>query len=932
MNNADDGRSTGDNAALIEALSRVFSVWASTHSLLTLDECIDICQRLIPKLDEGKVEHGNAVLQLAELLGSRWASSRSDSQWAHASGLIDGFRAGIPPADWREPLYALAQGALLYRRADVTQAPDDIANALGRLQEARSTVRYGSFVHRYSSLYQCNLRLRRFEAEREPIDLEAALLDSGDVLGSEHVPPPHVVSAAKTFARAAYLRADLARDSGYIDPAVEAVRRALALTGDPFETSDLQGALASLLSERFAREGIAADIDAAIDAYRAALQVQGLPEEVLAARIDNLGNGLAKRHNVAGDVADLDEAVLCHRRALRLSLPRSPGRAKMHVRLASALLACWRSRRDSAALEETITTLTAGLRCKVTTGSTIVELNGLMLDALLASELASGVDAVLDRAIAAGEAALRAYLQSEGDDPVAYRLAARQRVSPIARRLMGALLRRAARDSAVPGADLRRAVVIGEATKVPMLTHELLRRTLAAPAGVAEGDLSVEKRLLAELAAYDVHEMAPADGLGQARRLRRIAQRGNAWAALQRVWRDIAATGTAGEQYVGMRRDLSAALDSALQQRPRDWLLLSMLDIEELSSDGRWQSMFCVIALPPGEASPAHLICRGPHAVVDHAQKAFLAQVIDDPDADLSLESWWHELGALFGGPHAAETVQIMFSTNAGGLNLPWPLLFERCGWRGTEGTMPAAVVVPSLVLAAENGDSDAEAWHELRNAAQHFGIQDDASVAENVRVSLRMPAAPSRTALVVGDPLADLDDAHNEAVRVAQTLSVKPLLGPAATIAAVREGFHNARIVHIAAHASFNELDPLASVLCLADGDLAARDLIGSWSTSELVVLSACESATGAPLLGGEAVGLAIELLRSGAQAVIASLWSVDDEATSYLMQRFYLARAQGRPSARALAMAMTDTQRQPGWKGPHYWAGFVLMQRGFG
>ena len=73
--------------------------------------------------------------------------------------------------------------------------------------------------------------------------------------------------------------------------------------------------------------------------------------------------------------------------------------------------------------------------------------------------------------------------------------------------------------------------------------------------------------------------------------------------------------------------------------------------------------------------------------------------------------------------------------------------------------------------------------WSAMLHAFRALG-----GVAENIRVTLRMPAAPSNSALVVGDPLTDLTQASDEAVGVAQALAVAPLLGAAANIKAVRE------------------------------------------------------------------------------------------------------------------------------------------------
>jgi hypothetical protein len=925
------GGSSGKRAARQAALRQAFVTYRATGSLAALEGCIEGYRLLIPTLDETKVEHGNAVLDLAQLFGTRWALTRSDVHWAEAEEKINAFRARIPQSDWREPLYALAQGALLYQRADATEAPEDIADALGRLQEARAMVRRGSFVDRFSSGYQSNLRLRRYEAKQDPVDLEAALADASAVLTSEGTLQPHIVSAAKAFARAASLHADLVRNSGYTDFAIDSVHRALTLTVDPVEVGDLQSVLGSLLRQRFSRDSNAADIDDAIEAYRAAAQQPGLPNALRAPRTDNLGNGLAVRYAARGDDADLDAMIACGKEALDLFPADSPARARTHANLGRSLIACWRKRRDTAVLAAALDVLKAGVRIEGTQTSVIAMLNDALLETYLETDAATATDVNLDQAIAAGEEALRASMSSEGDDPVVYRLTAHAQSRRIVRRLVGALLRRAAHSSSALDRDLRRAVALGEAAKVPLLTRELLRRSLRAPAGADEGQIFVEKQKLAELAAYDVHEMAPADNLSEARRLRRIAQRRKAWSALERVWDEIAATGPEGSKYVHVRRDLSAALDVALQNRPQNWLVLSTLDTEELSPDGRWKQECCVIALPPGKVRP-EVLCTVPDQLVPATQKLFLKEVLDVPDGDPHDETWWHELGALLHGKRADIQTQILFSATSGGLNLPWQLLFERSGWRDANGIIPTTVVVPSLVLAAAAGASGEDEWHVLRDAAKEFGIQDEYGLAENIRVTWRMPAGPSKGALVVGDPSRDLAQASDEAANVAQALVATPLLGGAANIKAVREGFRDARIVHIAAHATFNGDDPLASVLHLADGELFARDLVGSWSTSELVVLSACESGAGAPILGGEVLGLAIELLRSGVQEVIASIWPVDDAATAYLMQSFYTARAGGLSSAQALARAMSDTQAQPGWSRPYYWAGFVLAQRGWG
>jgi CHAT domain-containing protein len=67
---------------------------------------------------------------------------------------------------------------------------------------------------------------------------------------------------------------------------------------------------------------------------------------------------------------------------------------------------------------------------------------------------------------------------------------------------------------------------------------------------------------------------------------------------------------------------------------------------------------------------------------------------------------------------------------------------------------------------------------------------------------------------------------------------------------------------------------------------EVCALDLRGC----EMVVLSACQTALGEVKAGEGVLGLQRAFHLAGARAVISSLWSVHDEATQRLMQRFYL------------------------------------------
>ncbi|OUL22597.1 hypothetical protein BV372_30560 [Nostoc sp. T09] len=94
-----------------------------------------------------------------------------------------------------------------------------------------------------------------------------------------------------------------------------------------------------------------------------------------------------------------------------------------------------------------------------------------------------------------------------------------------------------------------------------------------------------------------------------------------------------------------------------------------------------------------------------------------------------------------------------------------------------------------------------------------------------------------------------------------------------------------------------------------------------------DLLILSACETAAGD---SRAALGLAGIAVQSGARSTLATLWSVNDEATAALMIQFYKEMAQNHKKAEALRNAqlfLLSGELNPKFKHPYYWAPFVLV-----
>jgi CHAT domain-containing protein len=138
--------------------------------------------------------------------------------------------------------------------------------------------------------------------------------------------------------------------------------------------------------------------------------------------------------------------------------------------------------------------------------------------------------------------------------------------------------------------------------------------------------------------------------------------------------------------------------------------------------------------------------------------------------------------------------------------------------------------------------------------------------------------------------------------------------------------------VVHIASHGKFAG-KVKDSFLLTYDNKMSMDDLeqfVGSSKYRfdkpiELLTLSACESAAGDDLAG---LGLASIAIKAGARSALATLWSVDDAATSELVMEFY--RQLQKPEiskAKALQQAQLRSLDDKRYHHPGYWAPFLLI-----
>ena len=110
-----------------------------------------------------------------------------------------------------------------------------------------------------------------------------------------------------------------------------------------------------------------------------------------------------------------------------------------------------------------------------------------------------------------------------------------------------------------------------------------------------------------------------------------------------------------------------------------------------------------------------------------------------------------------------------------------------------------------------------------------------------------------------------------------------------------------------------------------LSDGVLTSEEI--SWmdfSNTQLVVLSACETAIGQSLQEGFG-GLIRAFKMAGVQHIVASLWKVSDEVTAELMVLFYKNMMSGMEPHESLIRAQREIALR--YPDPYYWAAFIMI-----
>ncbi len=219
--------------------------------------------------------------------------------------------------------------------------------------------------------------------------------------------------------------------------------------------------------------------------------------------------------------------------------------------------------------------------------------------------------------------------------------------------------------------------------------------------------------------------------------------------------------------------------------------------------------------------------------------------------------------------------------------------------------------------------------FHALFDGKRFLADEFSISYAPSASVYYLCCAKPGKwedQSLILGVPDALTPHIVDEVHGVAATLPNPQLyLGEDATEERLNQDGPASRFVHIATHGLFRQDNPMFSSIRLGKSQLSLFDLYHLRLSSELVTLSGCGTGLNVVVGGDELLGLVRGLLYAGAQAVLVTLWDVNDRSTAEFMKVFYQQLRAGQDKAAAAQHAMREVRETN--PHPYYWAPFVLI-----
>ncbi|MEW6348313.1 MAG: tetratricopeptide repeat protein [Thermodesulfobacteriota bacterium] len=109
-------------------------------------------------------------------------------------------------------------------------------------------------------------------------------------------------------------------------------------------------------------------------------------------------------------------------------------------------------------------------------------------------------------------------------------------------------------------------------------------------------------------------------------------------------------------------------------------------------------------------------------------------------------------------------------------------------------------------------------------------------------------------------------------------------------------------------------------------NGFLRMTEVMGRKMAADVVALTACQSGVGKRISGEGTMGMGRAFQYAGAKSALMTLWSVAQESSVQLTERFFRHLGQGKGRLEALMLARNEIRKE-GWDHPFFWACFILV-----
>ena len=144
-----------------------------------------------------------------------------------------------------------------------------------------------------------------------------------------------------------------------------------------------------------------------------------------------------------------------------------------------------------------------------------------------------------------------------------------------------------------------------------------------------------------------------------------------------------------------------------------------------------------------------------------------------------------------------------------------------------------------------------------------------------------------------------------------------------------------NYKIIHVATHAEFNNVQPEKSGLYFAkekgaeNNFLSIADIYNCAVHSNLTILTACESGKPGYKDGEGMVSLAHAFNYSGSESIMTALWKVDEQSSANITEYFFRYLEKGLTKDVAIQQAKLEYLKTNKGRliNPQYWAGLIIM-----